>query len=120
MVIRVDVGVLSTQKRQKYPYFRVLDWNQIPLYTIMRVITLAIYIPFSIRHISIPNKLAQRKLIRTAVIPIHKPYKYKARLFKYIQSKDGYKSRHFLFFSNVILLLEIGVSYSQYKSKQSH
>ena len=23
MVIRVDVGVLSTQKRQKYPYFRV-------------------------------------------------------------------------------------------------
>ena len=37
MVIRVDVGVLSTQKRQKYPYFRVLDWNQIPLYTIMRV-----------------------------------------------------------------------------------
>ena len=38
MVIRVDVGVLSTQKRQKYPYYRVLDWNQIPLYTIMRVI----------------------------------------------------------------------------------
>ena len=31
MVIRVDVGVLSTQKRQKYPYYRVLDWNQIPL-----------------------------------------------------------------------------------------
>ena len=38
MVIRVDVGVLSTQKRQKYPYYRVLDWNQIPLYTIMRVV----------------------------------------------------------------------------------
>ena len=38
MVLRVDVGVLSTQKRQKYPYYRVLDWNQIPLYTIMRVV----------------------------------------------------------------------------------
>ena len=38
MVIRVYVGVLSTQKRQNYPYYSVLDWNKIPLYTIMRVI----------------------------------------------------------------------------------
>ena len=56
MVIRVDVGVLSTQKRQKYPYYRVLDWNQIPLYTIMRVV-IPCYLNFLVGVEALPTLL---------------------------------------------------------------